>query len=37
MGLPNAWAPYQWLGFKAMKNYGFDELAEKLKITGVPM
>lgn len=28
---PNAWAPYQWLGFKAMKNYGFDELAEKIK------
>ncbi|MDN5397601.1 MAG: trehalase, partial [Chryseobacterium sp.] len=29
--LPNAWAPYQWLGFKAMKNYGFDELAEEIK------
>ncbi|UKB83218.1 trehalase [Chryseobacterium sp. MEBOG06] len=29
--LPNAWAPYQWLGFKAMKNYGFHELAEKIK------
>lgn len=29
--LPNAWAPYQWLGFKAMKNYGFNELAEKIK------
>ncbi|WP_262483476.1 alpha,alpha-trehalase [Chryseobacterium sp. P1-3] len=29
--LPNAWAPYQWLGFKAMKNYGFDELAKKIK------
>lgn len=28
---PNAWAPYQWLGFKSMKNYGFDELAEKIK------
>lgn len=28
---PNAWAPYQWLGFKAMKNYGFDDLAEKIK------
>jgi len=25
---PNAWAPYQWMGFKAMKNYGF---AEKIK------
>ena len=30
--LPNAWAPYQWLGYKAMKNYGFDELAEKIKV-----
>lgn len=29
--LPNAWAPYQWLGFKAMKNYGFNELAGKIK------
>ncbi|REC47968.1 trehalase family glycosidase [Chryseobacterium pennipullorum] len=29
--LPNAWAPYQWLGYKAMKNYGFHELAEKIK------
>ncbi|OCK49730.1 trehalase [Chryseobacterium sp. CBo1] len=28
---PNAWAPYQWLGFQSMKNYGFDELAEKIK------
>lgn len=28
---PNAWAPYQWLGFKSMKNYGFDDLAEKIK------
>lgn len=29
--LPNAWAPYQWLGYKAMKNYGFNEVAEKIK------
>jgi len=28
---PNAWAPYQWLGFKSMKNYGFNDLAEKIK------
>lgn len=28
---PNAWAPYQWLGFLAMKNYGFDDLAETIK------
>lgn len=29
--LPNAWAPYQWLGYKAMLNYGFDNLAQKIK------
>lgn len=28
---PNAWAPYQWLGFLSAKNYGFDGLAEKIK------
>lgn len=28
---PNAWAPYQWLGFQSMKNYGFDDLSEKIK------
>lgn len=28
---PNAWAPYQWLGFQSMKNYGFNDLAEKIK------
>ena len=28
---PNAWAPYQWLGFLAMKNYGFDDVAENIK------
>jgi alpha,alpha-trehalase len=35
MGFPNAWAPYQWLGYQSMKNYGFDDLAEKIKNTGV--
>lgn len=29
--LPNAWAPYQWLGFLSMKNYGFHDLGEKIK------
>ncbi len=29
--LPNAWAPYQWLGFVSSKNYGFDDLANKIK------
>ncbi|RNA63353.1 trehalase [Chryseobacterium nematophagum] len=29
--LPNAWAPYQWLGFKGAKNYGFYNLAETIK------
>ena len=28
---PNAWAPYQWLGFLSMKNYGFNDLAEKIE------
>ncbi|WP_379965287.1 trehalase family glycosidase [Epilithonimonas sp. UC225_85] len=28
---PNAWAPYQWLGFVAMKNYGFKELKTEIK------
>lgn len=28
---PNAWAPYQWLGFLSMKNYGFHDVAEKIK------
>ncbi|KFF10203.1 trehalase [Chryseobacterium soli] len=29
--LPNAWAPYQWLGYKAMMNYGFTAIAEEIK------
>lgn len=29
--LPNAWAPYQWLGYKAMMNYGFTAVAEEIK------
>jgi alpha,alpha-trehalase len=29
--LPNAWAPYQWLGFVSMKNYGFTQLANEIK------
>lgn len=28
---PNAWAPNQWIGYVAMKNYGFEDLAEKIK------
>ncbi len=28
---PNAWAPNQWIGYKAMKNYGYDDLAEQIK------
>ena len=27
---PNAWAPLQWIGYKALKNYGFDELANEI-------
>ncbi|HIC8645784.1 trehalase [Elizabethkingia meningoseptica] len=29
--LPNAWAPYQWLGFAGMKRYGFTQLANDIK------
>ncbi len=29
--MPNAWAPYQWLGFKGMKQYGFVQLADDIK------
>jgi len=29
--LPNAWAPYQWLGFASMKKYGFTQLANEIK------
>jgi alpha,alpha-trehalase len=28
---PNGWAPIQWAGFKGAMNYGFTELAEKIK------
>ena len=30
---PNGWAPLQWIGFKGLKNYGFDDLANKIKAT----
>ncbi|WP_292008722.1 trehalase family glycosidase [Chryseobacterium sp.] len=29
--LPNAWAPYQWLGYVGAKKYGFTSLAEAVK------
>jgi len=29
--LPNAWAPYQWLGYKAMQSYAYDNLAQNIK------
>ena len=28
---PNAWAPFQWMAFKALKSYGLNEIAEKIK------
>jgi alpha,alpha-trehalase len=28
---PNGWAPLQWIGYKGLKNYGFDYLADKVK------
>ncbi len=28
---PNGWAPLQWMAFKGLKNYGYHELAEKIR------
>ena len=28
---PNGWAPLQWMAYKALKNYGFTELAQAIK------
>jgi alpha,alpha-trehalase len=28
---PNGWAPLQWIAYKGLLNYGFDELANELK------
>ncbi len=28
---PNAWAPNQWIGYIAMKNYGYENLADQIK------
>lgn len=28
---PNGWAPLQWICFRGLKNYGFDEIAAELK------
>jgi len=28
---PNGWAPLQWMAIKGLRNYGFDELADKIK------
>jgi alpha,alpha-trehalase len=29
---PNGWAPLQWMAYKGLKNYGFTELAETIKV-----
>jgi alpha,alpha-trehalase len=29
---PNGWAPLQWIAYKGLLNYGFDELAKEIKI-----
>ena len=29
---PNGWAPLQWLTYKGLKNYGFTDLANKIKV-----
>lgn len=28
---PNGWAPLQWIAYKAMKNYGFHQLANEIR------
>ena len=28
---PNGWAPLQWMGYKGLLNYGFNELAEQVR------
>lgn len=28
---PNAWAPFQWLGYKGLTDYGFDYIAQAIK------
>ena len=28
---PNGWAPLQWIAYKGLLNYGFNELAQKIK------
>ncbi len=28
---PNAWSPLQWMAYKGLKNYGLDDLAEKVR------
>ncbi len=28
---PNGWAPLQWITYKGLRNYGFDDLANKIK------
>lgn len=32
---PNGWAPLQWLAYKGLMNYGFKELADKIKINWI--
>ena len=29
---PNGWAPLQWISYKGLKSYGFEELANKIKV-----
>lgn len=34
---PNGWAPLQWIAYKGLKNYGFDELAQKIRTRWVAL
>lgn len=32
---PNGWAPLQWIAYKGLMNYGFNDLAKKIKLNWV--
>ena len=32
---PNGWAPLQWIAYKGVMNYGFNELANKIKLNWI--
>jgi alpha,alpha-trehalase len=34
---PNGWAPLQWIAYKGLKNYGFEDLASKIRTRWVDL